>query len=323
MSGRDNLLLFKDKILKGEQITKEEAIELYKIKDIEELLRAANEIREHYMGNKVDLCTIMNAKSGRCSEDCKYCAQSSHYRTGIEEYPLVTKEAALKRARENMSLGVHHFSLVTSGSVLKGDDFNTILEIFAYLHKELPELKLCASLGMISLGQAQQLKMVGVETYHHNLETGKNFFHNICTTHTYDERMQTIHKVQEAGVYVCSGGIIGMGETIEDRIDMALELRNLGIKSVPINVLNPIPGTPLENKVILKPQEILQTMAIYRFILPMAYIRYAGGRQVLKQYQEKGFQGGVNAALVGNYLTTIGKRIEDDIKMITALGLKV
>ncbi|MCT4598483.1 MAG: biotin synthase BioB [Vallitalea sp.] len=313
----------KNKIIKGYDLKKKEAVELYKGIDTERLYEIANDVRKFFMGNKVSLCTIMNAKSGQCSEDCKYCAQSSHYETNIEEYPLISKEDAITRAKENISYGVNHFSLVTSGKGLIGKDFEKIIDIYKELSINFPELKLCASHGIISYDQAKKLKEAGVTTYHHNLESSKRFYKEICTTHSYNDRVNTILNAQKAGLSVCSGGIIGMGETIFDRINMAYELKKLKIKSIPINILKPVKGTPYEHKNKLKPEEILKTIAIFRLILPKAYIRFAGGRSFLGKYEAKGFEAGVNGALVGNYLTTIGNKIEEDIEMIKEMGFEI
>jgi len=311
-----------EKILAGGQITFEEALALANTEDLESLFAAANRIREKFMGNKVDLCTIMNAKSGKCSENCKYCAQSAHYSTAVQEYSLISKEEALKMAKENEEAGVHRFSLVTSGKSLDQGDFDRIIEIYKYLRTET-NLQLCASHGLLTKKEAQQLVEVGITMYHHNIETSRNFFDKICDTHSYDDRIETIKNVMAAGMDICCGGIIGMGETMEDRLEMAFEIRNLGIHSVPINVLNAIQGTPLEGTETLTPNEILKTMALFRFILPTGYIRYAGGRKALGELQNMGFRVGVNAALVGNYLTTIGNNIAEDIEMITGEGLVV
>lgn len=309
-------------ITKGGEITKREALELTKTEQLETLFEEANKIRKFFMGNKVDLCTIMNAKSGKCSEDCTYCAQSAHYTTNVLEYSLISYEQAYERAKENASYGVHHFSLVTSGRSLEGEDFNTVVETFKKLNKTLPKLKLCASHGIIDNVQGQQLKEAGVKTYHHNLETSRSYYGKICTTHSYDERLKTIKEVQKAGLSVCSGGIIGMGESWQDRIELAFALKKLGIRSVPINILNPVEGTPLGRVKTLEPTEILRTMAIFRFILPKAFIRYAGGRGLLGQWQEKGLEAGVNAALVGNYLTTVGNNIREDLDMVMRKGFE-
>jgi len=311
-----------NKIMSGGEISFDEAIHLIKVNEVDELLNAANRIRQKFMGNKVDLCTIMNAKSGRCSENCKFCAQSAHYPTGIDEYSLINAEEALKLAKENESQGVHRFSLVTSGKTLSEKEFERVLEIYRIL-KRKTKLKLCASHGIITYHQALKLKEAGVTMYHHNIETSRDYFPKICTTHSYQDRINTVKNVKAAGLDVCCGGIIGMGESVEDRIKMAYEIKELGVKSVPINVLNPIKGTPLEDVKKLSPIEILKTMAVFRFIIPDGFIRYAGGRNALGELQNLGFRSGVNAALVGNYLTTVGNKIPEDIRMIKAEGLEV
>ena len=317
-----NISELESKILNGESIKYEEAIQLSQACDIEKLYAAANRIRDKFKGKKVDLCSIMNAKSGKCSENCKYCAQSGHYNTGVSEYPLISADEALKMAAENQKDGAHRFSLVTSGGALSDEDFDRVLEIFKVLRKET-KLHLCASLGSISWEQAVRLKEAGVSMYHHNLETSRRYFSQICDTHTYEDRIETINNVIKAGLPICSGGIMGMGETMEDRIDMAFELKNLGVKSVPVNILSPIKGTPLENAPVIEGEEILRTIAIFRFVIPDGFIRYAGGRNALGELQNLGFKAGVNAALVGNYLTTVGNTISEDIKAIINMGLEV
>lgn len=316
-----------DKILNGGSIEFEEAKMLIDIKEedknsLELLFNGANRIRTKFMGNRVDLCTIMNTKSGKCSEDCKFCAQSIHYNTGIEDYELLNYGAILKRAKEMEEAGAHRFSLVTSGKGLKGKDFDNIIKIYSRLSKDT-SLKLCASHGVISYEQAIQLKQAGVSMYHHNVETSRDFYDKICTTHTYDERIETIKNLIKADMEICCGGIIGMDETEEDRLKMAFEIRALGVKSIPLNVLSPVKGTPMGEKEVLKPLEILKTMAVYRYIIPDCYIRYAGGRIALKDKQSIGFKAGVNAALVGNYLTTVGNSIEEDKEMILCQGLEI
>ncbi|SHJ48735.1 biotin synthase BioB [Tepidibacter formicigenes] len=317
----------KNKVLNGEDLNYEEAIKIANIDEndiesIEALLNGGNEIRKEFVGNKVDLCTIINAKSGRCSEDCKYCSQSAHYNTGVKEYPLLSYDEVLKRALDMEKKGVHRFSLVTSGRGIEGDDFEKILDIYRKLSKDT-NLNLCASHGIITYDQALKLKEAGVSMYHHNLETSSNNYENICTTHTYRDRVNTIKNCIKAGLDICCGGIIGMNEGMEDRVKMAFEIKNLNIKSIPINILNPIKGTPFENIKALSPIEILKTMAIYRYIIPDSYIRYAGGRIALKDKQNIGFRSGVNSALVGDYLTTIGSDIEKDKEMIICEGLEI
>ncbi|QEK11038.1 biotin synthase BioB [Crassaminicella thermophila] len=317
----------KKRIIDGGEITYEEALKFMGISEKDEemlkfLFDAANIIREKFVGNKADLCTIMNAKSGRCSENCKYCAQSAHHKTGVEEYDLLDYDKILKRALEMERDGAHRFSLVTSGRGIDEQDFEKLLNIYKRLSMDT-NLKICASHGIISYEQAVRLKEAGVCMYHHNVETSERFYESICSTHNYQDRIDTIKNVKKAGLDLCCGGIIGLGENIEDRVKMAFEIKGLGIKSIPINILNPIKGTPLENQEKVSALEALKTMAVYRLIIPDGYIRYAGGRIALGEMQNIGFKAGVNAALVGNYLTTIGNKIVEDVKMIKGEGFEV
>lgn len=324
---KEYIIKLKNKVLNGKEINYKEAFNLINIdannkSDFDILLKSANEIRESFMGSKADLCTIINAKSGKCSEDCKFCAQSSHYKTGIDEYSLLNYDVILSRAKEMESKGVHRFSLVTSGKGMTGNEFNNILHIYEGL-RENTTLKLCASLGIIDYNQAKKLREVGVSTYHHNVETSKDNFESICTTHTYEDRIKTIKAAKRAGLDVCVGGIIGMNESKEQRLKMAFEIKELKVRSFPINILNPIKSTPMENYDVLEPMEILKTTAVFRFIIPNIYIRYAGGRLSLKGYDKIGFSGGINSAIVGDYLTTVGNGIENDKKMIEEQGFKI
>ena len=297
---KEFILYLKNKIINEKyEITREEAIFLSQIpnNDMETLnilFNAADQIREVFCGKYFDLCTIINAKSGKCSENCKYCAQSVHFKTGADVYGLISKELALYEAKRNENEGAHRFSLVTSGRGLNGNE------------KEL-----------------DKLVDAGVLTYHHNLESSRRFYPNVCTSHSYDDRINTIKNAKAVGLNVCSGGIFGLGETIEDRIDMALDLRTLDIHSVPINVLTPIPGTPFENNEEVNPFEILKTISIYRFILPKAFLRYCGGRIKLGEHAKTGLRCGINSALTGNFLTTTGTTIETDKKMIKELGYEI
>ena len=321
----------KDKIINEKyEITREEAIFLSRIpnNDMETLnllFDAADQIREAFCGKYFDLCTIINAKSGKCSENCKYCAQSSHFKTGTEVYGLVSKELALCEAKKNEVEGAHRFSLVTSGRGLRGNEkeLDKLVEIYKYIGENTDKLELCASHGICTKEALQKLADAGVLTYHHNLESSRRFYPNVCTSHTYDDRINTIKNAKAVGLDVCSGGIFGLGETIEDRIDMALDLRELEICSVPINVLTPISGTPFENNEAVEPLEILKTISIYRFIMPETYLRYGGGRIKLGDYVKTGLRCGINSALTGNFLTTTGTTIEKDKKMIEELGYEL
>lgn len=308
-------------IINGHEISKENAIKLINISDeneslMEHLLQSADKIRAHYCGNTVELCSIINAKSGLCSEDCKFCSQSAHYNTSCDQHGLLEYKKIYDRAKEMEDQGVHKFSLVTSGYGIDDQkDLDELCDTYLQLHKET-EISLCASHGIIDEFQAKALKDSGVETYHHNIETCKNYYDKICTSHTYEKRVETIKAAKKAGLSVCCGGIIGLGESLEDRINLAFEIKALDIDSVPINALMPIEGTPFEKVEALKPMEILKTLAVFRFILPKAKIRYAGGRMLLGDYQKLGLKSGVNALLTGNYLTTVGNDTERDSKMI-------
>ncbi|MGL1902305.1 MAG: biotin synthase BioB [Fibrobacterales bacterium] len=311
----------KNKVLNEEKITNEEVMNILKSGfDIQELFDAANEIREIKSGTNFEMCSIMNAKSGSCSEDCKFCTQSAHFTTNSPEYNLVDEEEALALAKKNEANGVHRFSLVTSGKGIRDKDFKSITKIYDRLQEET-NINLCASLGLLSKEKADELVKRGVKMYHHNVETSRNFFPNIVTTHTYDQRVETIKNIQAAGMDLCCGGIIGMGESWQDRVDMAFEISELNIQSIPINVLNPMPGTPLQDAPPIEPEEALVTMAIFRFVNPRASIRFAGGRQTLNQEMQKlGLKAGINGALVGDHLTTIGSDVNQDKEMITTNG---
>lgn len=314
-----------NKVLSGEDITMEEARQLTRLKgtDLYQLFAAAARIRDVRAGKKVDLCSIINARSGNCTEDCKFCAQSGHYHAQVEIYGLLDEERVLERARQMEAEGAARFSLVTSGRDIGEDDFAKVLSIYRRLAAET-NLKLCASLGIITREMAEALRKVGVIMYHHNLETAASYFSQICTTHTYAERVATIKAAQAAGLEVCSGGIISMGESMEQRLELAFALKELGINSVPINILNPIAGTGLAGQPVLPPLEILTTIAVFRFILPEAKLRFAGGREnALGDLQVLGYLAGINAALVGSYLTTSGRSVAADMQMIKDIGLEV
>ncbi|MCT4509459.1 MAG: biotin synthase BioB [Tepidibacter sp.] len=316
------------KILDGNEISYDEALKMINIDEknteiLDLFFLGANKIREKYVGNKANLCTIMNAKSGRCSEDCKYCAQSVHYNTGVTEYSLLNYDEILERALEVQALGVHKFSLVTSGRGIGCDEeMNKLVEIYTRLNKDT-NLKLCASHGILTFEQLSKLKQAGVSTYHHNVETSSDNYKNICTTHDYEERIKTIKNAVKVGLEVCCGGIFSMGESKEDRVKMAFEIKSLGITSIPLNILMPIKGTPYEELEVISPLEIIKSMALFRYIIPNSYIRYAGGRMALKDKQSLGFNAGINAALVGNFLTTIGSNVKNDKKMIINAGLDI
>lgn len=308
----------KDKILSGYNITYNEALSLIET-PLNELLEAADEIRKHFCSNIFDICSIINAKSGKCSENCKFCAQSAHYKTNISEYPLLDKEKIVENALYMAEKGVLRFSIVTSGKALTDKD----VEILADTIKEIKSksnISICASLGLLTDENFKKLKDAGLERVHNNLETSKNFFSSVCTTHTFDDKINALKVALQSGLSVCSGGIIGLGESMQDRIDLAFSLKELGIKSVPLNILSPVKGTPYENNKPLSEEEILKTISIFRFILPDAFIRLAGGRALLSDKGKKAFLSGANAAITGDMLTTYGISVDTDMQIIKETG---
>lgn len=312
----------KEKIKNGYLITREEAIEVYN-SDYDELTKAADELREYFCGNDFDVCTIINAKSGKCSENCKFCAQSGHYHTNVKEYDLLDEDVIVKDALDKYNRGIPRYSMVASGKGLTPKDIDKICSITRKIYEQAPGIKVCISGGIISEKSFEKLKAAGITRIHNNLETSRNFFPEICTTHTYDQKIETIKAAQEDGMEICSGGLIGLGEDFKDRIDMALELRDLDVHSVPINLLNPIKNTPLENNEPLPMEEVNRTCATFRFIMPKALIRLAGGRALMEEFGESAFKSGANAAISGVLLTTKGISIEDDMKRIKNLDYQV
>ena len=317
------IIEYAEKVLKGGEISREEAIELINVPDQDTmlLLAMADRIRQRFNGDEVDVCAIVNARSGRCPENCKFCAQSAHYHTGVTEYPLLSVEELVEAAKKAKAAGAVRFSIVTSGrGQSKADDFENILQALTRIKKEVG-IEICTSLGILTLEQADKLKEVGVTRYHANIETAPSHFPDICSTHSYEDKMSTIQAAKDAGIRVCSGGILGLNETPEQRVEMAFELKRLDIDSIPLNLLNQIEGTPFENNESMTPLEILRAFAVFRFILPKALIRTAGGRELnLRDLQALALNGGMNGIMVGGYLTTGGRRPEDDKTMLKDLG---
>ena len=317
------IIEYAEKVLKGGEISREEAIELIKVPDQDTmlLLAMADRIRQRFNGDEVDVCAIVNARSGRCPENCKFCAQSAHYHTGVTEYPLLSVDELVAAAKKAKEAGAVRFSIVTSGrGQSKADDFENILQALTRIREEV-SIEICTSLGILTPEQANKLKEVGVTRYHANIETAPSHFPDICSTHSYEDKMSTIQAAKDAGIRVCSGGILGLNETPEQRVEMAFELKRLNIDSIPLNLLNQIEGTPFENNKSLTALEILRAFAVFRFILPKALIRTAGGREVnLRDLQALALNGGMNGIMVGGYLTTGGRRPEDDKTMLKDLG---
>lgn len=310
----------KNKVLAGELIGKDDALVLLNATDKEALYKAADAIREVFIGRKFDMCSIANAKSGKCEEDCKWCSQSVHHQTTVEKYDMIGTDLAVDMARMNREQGVERYSLVTSGRTVTDNELSQLLSIYKEIKKK-SDIKLCASMGLLAKNQLQQLKDMGIGHYHCNIETAPSYFEEMCSTHSMEDKQQTIQWAKEVGLDICSGGIIGMGETMEQRVEMALTLQSMGVHSIPINILNAIEGTPMAGTKLLGEEEILTTIALFRFINPKAHIRFAGGRdQLSKEVQKKALHAGVSAALVGDYLTTLGSKVKEDKEMFSSEG---
>lgn len=313
------------KVLEGEEIGKEEVLRLSQADNgnIFSLLEEANRIREKFLGNGVDLCAVVNAKSGHCPEDCIFCSQSIHHRANIQRFPLISAGEMLAAAKKAERVEAAGFGIVTSGRGIDDKEASVIGEALRLIGENL-FLRRCASLGALTGTRARLLKECGLRRYHHNLEASESFFPHLCTTHSFQERLETVRVAKEAGLEVCSGGIFGLGETPEQRIELAFTLKELNVDSVPLNFLHPIPGTPGEKMSPLSPLDILKTIALFRFILPAKDIKVCGGRERnLRSLQPLLFLAGANGMLVGNYLTTSGQDPETDLQMIRDLGLKL
>lgn len=311
-----------NQIIAGGRLERGYDFNLFLTTNLDELLEGSNMIRDALCGEKVDLCTIINGRSGRCSENCKFCAQSSHNYTEIKEYNFLKPDVIVEDCKKNEANGVHRYSIVTAGRSLRDKDFDTAIKSYKKLHEEC-NIELCASHGFLTEEQLICLKEAGVSMYHTNIETSMANFPNICTTHTYEDKINQIKLVQKVGLKVCSGGIIGMGESWDDRIDMAISLSELQVESIPVNVLMPIKGTYYENLKPLSENDILRTIAIFRYINPTAYIRMAAGRSYFKDGGAKIFLSGANATITGDMLTTVGNNTIQDKKMLTNLGFDI
>lgn len=306
-------------IIGGRRLTREDDLSIFEEADLEQLAAGANAIREALCKNHVDLCTIINGRGGRCSENCKFCAQSAHNHTGCEEHGMLEPKVVLEDCRRREAAGVHAYSIVTAGRTVEGKELDILVNTYELLHREC-NIRLCASHGLISEEAFARLKAAGVEMYHANIETSEHNFPNICTTHTYADKIREIRMAKEAGMTVCSGGIIGMGETWQDRIDMAVSLAELEVESIPINALIPVKGTPFEEVTPLTEDEIIRTIAMFRYINPTAYIRMAAGRNYFKDGGRRLFLSGVNATITGDMLTTVGNNTKQDMEMLNDMG---
>lgn len=308
-----------NKIIAGYRLSPTDDRSIFMDTPLEELSEEAYRLQKQFCGNHIDLCTIVNGRSGRCGENCKYCAQAACHKTGVDTYGFLPQEQIMAHAKANQDAGANRFSIVTSGGALSGKEFEMAIDVYKEMRRTL-SIDLCASHGLLTRSQFRRLREVGVTSYHHNIETSERYFPEICTTHSYADRIRTIKMAQAEGLCVCSGGIIGMGETWEDRFDMAFALQELGIESIPLNSLMAIPGTPLEHLTPLSGDEILRTIAIFRFINPTANIRLGAGRKLLPENGATAFLAGASASITGNMLTTSGTTIAEDMELIKELG---
>ena len=316
-----------EKALNGEPVTPEEALELLNLPSamIMPLMAAADRVRRFYKGNAISLCSIVNARSGRCPEDCAFCSQSVFSTADIPEYDLMEDDDIVAAAKDAAKNGAHKFGIVTSGkgAETEAGDIEKICGSISTIKSSL-NVHRCASLGVITVGEAKALKEAGLEEFHHNLETARSFYDNVCTTRPYDENVDSIRAAKQAGLRVCSGGIFGMGEDNRQRVELAEELRALEVDSIPLNFLNPVKGTKLQDMEPLRPLEILKIIAVYRLFLPESDIKVAGGREVnLRDLQSLIFFAGANSTMIGNYLTTKGRAAAADLQMIADLEMEV
>lgn len=322
----EQIFTLADKITGGSSIDEAAAISLASIPHdrLPCLFAAASRMREHFFGNSVSLCAIVNAKSGRCPEDCAFCAQSAHHSTSAAVYPLLDEADIISGASAAADAGASCYGIVTSGSgIAPGAELDRLCSVIKEIRKA-GIIAPSASLGTINSETAAILRQAGLVTYHHNLETARSFFPNICSTHDYEDDVETVRVAKEAGFRVCSGGIFGLGESMEQRVEMAFTLKGLGVDSVPINFLDPVPGTPMDSATPLTPLECLHTIAIFRFILPEAHITVCGGREKnLRELQSWIFLAGASGMMTGNYLTKQGRQPETDRRMIEDLGLNI
>ena len=312
------------RILDGGDMTIEEAHWMIRLDDdyLSWLMAGADRIRKTYRGNEIEVCAISNVRSGNCSENCSFCSQSGHHQTNSPVYNYISSEELSRQAQQAREWGASDFGVVSKGWGIRSDKERTQLKEYFQTLENTSDIGRCASLGVLDTDSAGELKAMGMENYHHNLECAESFFDQVCTTHTYQENIDTIKAALDAGLRVCSGGILGMGESLDQRIELADTLRQLGVESVPLNFLSPQQGTPFADRTPMTPMEILKCIAVFRYMLPRAEIRIAGGRQFLGDMQSMIFMAGASGVMIGDYLTTTGRQVEDDLKMLDDLKLK-
>jgi biotin synthase len=315
-----------DTICGGYRVDRAMALSLHETPDqkLLRLLAGADMIRRHFKGKKVTLCSIVNAKSGRCPEDCAFCSQSAHHTSDIPVFPLLPEEELVGHFKAASAYPIDRFGVVVSGKGLEvGGETEAVCRTIRRIRENTDGITACASLGVLSEEVASLVKEAGLQSYHHNVETSRGFFPRICGTHRFEERVSTVRTAKQVGFQVCCGGIFGLGESPEDRVDMAMLLRELDVDSVPLNFLVPIPGTKLADKTPLQPMEILKIIALFRYMLPEKDIRVCGGRETnLRDLQALVFFAGANGFMLGNYLTTKGRSPEDDLQLLSDLGLE-
>lgn len=317
-----NIEHIRTQLKKGVNLSLEQVLDMHENLETEQILALASELRTKHQGDIFESCSIMNARSGLCSEDCKWCSQSKFSKTTVDVYPLVSTEQALKAAQYNADKGIERFSLVTSGRSMSQKEMQLTCGLYNALRKNV-DIKLCASLGLLNKEQLEELASCGVTRYHCNLETAPSYFVKLCTTHTIEDKIKTLKWAQEAGMQICSGGIIGMGESMEQRIELAFCLRELNVNSIPINILNPIKGTPLEGTKPLSDEQILLSVAFMRIINPEAQIRLAGGRASIEHLVPKLLHCGISAMIMGDMLTTVGSGIDTDMALVKKEGFTI
>lgn len=312
-----------EEIVNGRRLKRGEDLTFLLHEDLQVLMQGADLIRKKLCGDRADLCAIINGKSGRCSENCKFCSQSGHHKTACVPSDFIDMDTIMEGAKRAAEQKIDRYCIVTAGRSLSKEDLEKALKAYRKMHEEYPDMILCASHGFLEEADLKRLKEAGVSMYHENIETSEENFENVCTTHTFQDKIHEIKKIQDAGLDLCCGGIIGMGESWEDRINMALSLSELGISSIPVNALIPVSGTPFGGLEPMKKDDILRTMAIFRYLNPTAAIRIAAGRSYFKDGGRDLFQAGVNAALTGDLLTTVGTSTKQDMEMLEELGFQL
>ena len=323
---QDQIRQAAERVLQGGSVTLVEAIRFIELEgwpEVLELAAQATRIRQRFTGNEVDLCALVNAKAGMCPEDCKFCSQSSHWNTGISSYPLMDADQIVERAKAAQRFGAKRFCIVTATRGLADRDLPVLCEAVRRVKEEAGLVPEC-SLGFVTDEQLEQLKAAGMSRYNHNLETAEDHFPQICTAHTYQDRLNTLRMLRRHGIEICSGGILGLGESRRQRVELAFALAELDVECAPINVLNPRPGTPLESAGPPDPKEVVKTIAIFRFILPRARLELGGGREVnLRDFQAMAFLAGANSLIIGGYLTTHGRQPTQDLQLLKDLGFTI